>query len=310
MSVELSGTPMLMQLFVLAVLPCGWLCVSAQLSSPIASNSHVSVDGNKFLQREADRHDTKWRCAACFCLVAIAGCHPHSGMGTTSTTKMSLWRQRPVRVSPHASMSPARSTGTAAGPPGSARASGTGACRTGEPDEQQAGDCPQNVQLKWMAETTSSVYATPLITDLHADGFKDIIVPSFVHNLEVFQGDNGAQAAGFPAFHSDRVHASPLMFDVDHDGVQDIVVATYSGEILFYQDTGQLLPLKFTVPRLPVKRCAAVAHLRTNVRASVAGAWAMLGARCCVAFSATRSVGCTFVRRLGPKLSFLVQRLV
>jgi hypothetical protein len=34
----------------------------AQLSSPIASNSHVSVDGNKFLQRESDRFDTKWRC--------------------------------------------------------------------------------------------------------------------------------------------------------------------------------------------------------------------------------------------------------
>ena len=308
MSVVLNGTPMLMQLFLLAVLPCSWLCVSAQLSSPIASNSHVSVDGNKFLQREADRHDTKWRCAPCLCLVAIAGCRSSSGMGTTSTTNMSLWRQRPLRVSSHASMSPARRTGAAAAPPSSARASGVSACRTGEPDEQQAGDCPQNVQLKWMAETTSSVYATPLITDLHADGFKDIIVPSFVHNLEVFQGDNGAQAAGFPAFHSDRVHASPLMFDVDHDGVQDIVVATYSGEILFYQDTGQLLPLKFTVPRLPVKRCVAVARLCTTVCASVWGAWTMSDARRSLASSETRSVACTFTgRRLGSKLSCSAQ---
>jgi hypothetical protein len=116
--------------------------------------------------------------------------------------------------------------------------------------------CEQNIQLKWMVEATSSIYATPLITDLYADGFKYIIVPSFVHNVEVFQGDNGAQAAGFPAFHNDKVHASPLMYDIDHDGILDIVIATYSGDILFYQDNGSLLPLKFAVPRLTVKRCA------------------------------------------------------
>jgi hypothetical protein len=129
-----------------------------------------------------------------------------------------------------------------------------GTCRNDVDAEFRSADCPQNVQLKWMAEATSSIYATPLITDLYADGFKDIIVPSFVHHLEVFQGDNGAQAAGFPAFHADRVHASPLMFDIDRDGIHDIVVSTYSGEILFYQDSGAQLPLKFAVPRLPVKR--------------------------------------------------------
>jgi hypothetical protein len=32
---------------------------------------------------------------------------------------------------------------------------------------------------------SSSVYASPVITDLYADGRKDIIVPSFVHYLEV-----------------------------------------------------------------------------------------------------------------------------
>jgi predicted metal-binding protein len=130
------------------------------------------------------------------------------------------------------------------------------ACRAAADDEVQSADCPQNVQLKWMAEATSSIYATPIVTDLFADGFKDIIVPSFVHNLEVFQADNGAQAAGFPAWHADRVHSSPLMFDADHDGVQDILLATYSGDILFYRDNGNVLPLKLTVPRLIVKRCA------------------------------------------------------
>lgn len=37
--------------------------------------------------------------------------------------------------------------------------------------------CPLDIELKWMTEVSSSVYATPLITDLYADGRKDIIVP-------------------------------------------------------------------------------------------------------------------------------------
>lgn len=35
------------------------------------------------------------------------------------------------------------------------------------------------------AEVSSSIYATPLITDMFSDGRRDIIVSSFVHNLEV-----------------------------------------------------------------------------------------------------------------------------
>ena len=118
------------------------------------------------------------------------------------------------------------------------------ACRAVD-DETHGQDCPFNIQLKWMAEATSSIYATPLITDLYADGYKDIIVPSFVHYLEVFQGDNGAQASGFPAFHADKVHASPMLFDIDHDGIQDIVIVTYNGEVRFYEDSGA--PLEYTL---------------------------------------------------------------
>lgn len=52
-------------------------------------------------------------------------------------------------------------------------------------EEPATGTCPLDVELKWMTEVSSSVYATPLITDLYSDGRKDIIVPSFVHYLEV-----------------------------------------------------------------------------------------------------------------------------
>ena len=128
-----------------------------------------------------------------------------------------------------------------------------GNCRA--PNDEEGGtQCSFNLQLKWMAETTSSIYATPVITDLYADGYKEVVVPSFVHHLEVFQGDNGAQAAGFPAFHEDKVHASPLLYDIDHDGIQDIVLSTYSGEILFYQDTAKKLPVALSLPSLPVDR--------------------------------------------------------
>lgn len=46
-------------------------------------------------------------------------------------------------------------------------------------------ECPLNVALSWMTEVSASVYATPLITDLYSDGAKEIVVPSFVHYLEV-----------------------------------------------------------------------------------------------------------------------------
>jgi hypothetical protein len=52
-------------------------------------------------------------------------------------------------------------------------------------DEEELMECPLNVALSWMTEVSSSVYATPLITDLYSDGAKEIVVPSFVHYLEV-----------------------------------------------------------------------------------------------------------------------------
>ena len=47
------------------------------------------------------------------------------------------------------------------------------------------GGCDANLVLSWMTEVGSSIYATPLIHDLNSDGQLDIIVPTFVHYLEV-----------------------------------------------------------------------------------------------------------------------------
>jgi hypothetical protein len=55
-------------------------------------------------------------------------------------------------------------------------------------DDVTPGDtCPLDVELRWMTQVTSSVYATPVITDLYSDGRKDIVVPGFVHYMEVLQ---------------------------------------------------------------------------------------------------------------------------
>jgi hypothetical protein len=66
-------------------------------------------------------------------------------------------------------------------------------CRSDEVETE--GTCPQNLELRWMSEVASSVYATPLITDLYSDGHKDIVVPAFVHHLEVLYIKNSKNVA-------------------------------------------------------------------------------------------------------------------
>lgn len=47
--------------------------------------------------------------------------------------------------------------------------------------------------MRWMTEVSSSVYSTPLITDLYSDGQKDIVIPGFVHYLEVGRKTSACQ---------------------------------------------------------------------------------------------------------------------
>ncbi|KAF5175404.1 Defective in exine formation, partial [Thalictrum thalictroides] len=62
--------------------------------------------------------------------------------------------------------------------------------------------CPRNLELRWQTEVISSIYATPLIADINSDGKVDIVVPSFVHYLEVLEGSDGDKMTGWPAFTS------------------------------------------------------------------------------------------------------------
>ncbi|KAF3449680.1 hypothetical protein FNV43_RR10411 [Rhamnella rubrinervis] len=114
--------------------------------------------------------------------------------------------------------------------------------------------CPKNLELRWQTEVSSSIYATPLIADINGDGKLEIVVPSFVHYLEVLEGSDGDKMPGWPAFHQSTVHASPLLYDIDKDGVREIAVATYNGEVLFFRVSGYMMVDKLIVPRRKIKK--------------------------------------------------------
>lgn len=121
-------------------------------------------------------------------------------------------------------------------------------------DELLNTQCPQHLELRWQTEVSSSVYATPLIADINSDGKLDIVVPAFVHYLEVLEGSDGDKMPGWPAFHQSTVHSSPLLYDIDKDGVREIALATYNGEVLFFRVSGYMMSDKLEIPRLKVKK--------------------------------------------------------
>lgn len=114
--------------------------------------------------------------------------------------------------------------------------------------------CPKNLELRWQTEVSSSIYANPLIADINSDGKLEIVVPSFVHYLEVLEGSDGDKMPGWPAFHQSTVHSSPLLYDIDKDGVREIALATYNGEVLFFRVSGYLMSDKLEVPRRKVRK--------------------------------------------------------
>ncbi|GLT37568.1 hypothetical protein SLA2020_118790 [Shorea laevis] len=114
--------------------------------------------------------------------------------------------------------------------------------------------CPKNLELRWQTEVSSSIYATPLIADINSDGKLDVVIPSFVHYLEVLEGSDGDKMPGWPAFHQSTVHSSPLLYDIDKDGTREIALATYNGEVLFFRVSGYMMTEKLVVPRRKIRK--------------------------------------------------------
>ena len=75
---------------------------------------------------------------------------------------------------------------------------------------------------------SSTVHATPLITDLFSDGFKDVLVPG-KETLTLISGRSGAIDADFESGSHAHLYSSPLLHDIDFDGVLDIMLPNYDG---------------------------------------------------------------------------------
>eukprot|EP00250_Pteridium_aquilinum_P004014 c14266_g1_i1 orf=272-2908(+) len=114
--------------------------------------------------------------------------------------------------------------------------------------------CPQHLELRWQTEVSSSVYATPLVADINSDGKVEVVVPSFVHNIEVLDGSDGDKISGWPVSHQSNLHSSPLLYDIDKDGVREIAVATYHGEVIFFRPSGYQVTEKLVLPRERVRK--------------------------------------------------------
>ncbi|OEL25032.1 Protein DEFECTIVE IN EXINE FORMATION 1 [Dichanthelium oligosanthes] len=88
----------------------------------------------------------------------------------------------------------------------------------------------------------------------HLDGKLEVVVPSFVHYLEVLEGTDGDKLPGWPAFHQSNAHSSPLLYDIDKDGVREIALATYNGVVNFFRVSGYMMMDKLEVPRRKVRK--------------------------------------------------------
>eukprot|EP01012_Entosiphon_sulcatum_P025518 TRINITY_DN3084_c0_g1_i1.p1 TRINITY_DN3084_c0_g1~~TRINITY_DN3084_c0_g1_i1.p1 ORF type:complete len:983 (-),score=210.38 TRINITY_DN3084_c0_g1_i1:28-2955(-) len=116
--------------------------------------------------------------------------------------------------------------------------------------------CHHPIEVVWSAEVGSSVYQTPVITDLFGDGTKEVVTPTFVHFFEVLDGETGHDAVGWPFTHNEIAsHASVVVHDVDKDGNNDLLYTTINGELVFFRDNGEpLMGRTLKIPPLRVPK--------------------------------------------------------
>jgi hypothetical protein len=118
----------------------------------------------------------------------------------------------------------------------------------------RAQDAYIDLAIRWHAEVSSTIHATPLITDFYNDGYKDILIPG-KESLTLVSGRTGAIDSDFEASMSrSHLYSSPILHDVDFDGVLDVMLAKYNGRIEFVKDTGASALYGMTLPRLRVKK--------------------------------------------------------
>lgn len=106
-------------------------------------------------------------------------------------------------------------------------------------DSDINGKCDHEVHMVWSTQLGSSVYATPLITDLFSDGKRDVIVPTVTHYLEALEGVTGHDVGQFPFVHPHlHTQSSPVPVDIDGDGISEYMIATVDGTLVFVNEEG------------------------------------------------------------------------
>ena len=195
----------------LAALAC------AQLSDPIVHDAQVDTSSNKFLQRASTKDPRinvagwvqgRWRWRAS----RPGGAEARRTDPPPAARPPTAWaweRARPAL--PAAAAQHLRNRAPALqqlspsvlppSPPSLGRA---------VQDEVPDATCPQDLGLRWHAEVGSAIHATPLITDLFSDGRKDIIIPSFLHYLEV-SGRAGRRGGSWAVLRAPAVFEARLL---------------------------------------------------------------------------------------------------
>eukprot|EP00668_Euglena_longa_P003228 GGOE01003776.1.p1 GENE.GGOE01003776.1~~GGOE01003776.1.p1 ORF type:complete len:951 (+),score=255.61 GGOE01003776.1:33-2885(+) len=116
--------------------------------------------------------------------------------------------------------------------------------------------CHHSIDVAWSMEVGSSVYSTPIITDLFGDGKKEVVLSTFVHYFEVLDGETGADADGWPYTHNDIAsHSSVAVHDIDQDGCNELMYSTANAELVFFRDNGDpILGQTLKVPPIKVQK--------------------------------------------------------
>ena len=121
------------------------------------------------------------------------------------------------------------------------------------------GYCPSHVHLKWRQRVSSSVYATPILVDMHGDGHKEVLVNTFVHAIEALESETGQPVVGnrWPIFHESKLHGSSVVY-IDDGNVENnskkFIVATYDGEVLEFNARGDVNVKVVRLPRAKVTK--------------------------------------------------------
>ena len=91
----------------------------------------------------------------------------------------------------------------------------------------------------WPQPTSSSIFASPLITDVKKDGNQEIVVASQDGTVNILD-KNGTPLPGWPRYTYTKMRSSPAVGDIDGDGQNEIVVAGDSYVFAWHADGTQV----------------------------------------------------------------------